>query len=67
MATKTKKGRAKSDKNKKTKRRITTSSVNKRRTKPSVFPEVIEALKEVDLMLQGKLPMIDAKEWIKTL
>lgn len=64
MATKTKKERVK---NKKTKRRVTSSLVNKKKSKPSVFKDVMEALEEVRLIEEGKLKGVDAIEWIKSL
>lgn len=39
----------------------------KKRSKPSAYPEVKEAIEEMKLILQGKMPSIDAKAWIKTL
>ena len=48
------------------KKYISTSS-NKKKPKPSVYPDVKKAIEEMKLILQGKMPAVDAKTWIKTL
>jgi len=40
---------------------------DKKKSKPSAFDDVKEAIHEMDLILKGKLPKVDAKTWIKTL
>lgn len=34
--------------------------------RPSIYPEVKEALEEMKLMVQGKLKTTEAKEWLKS-
>jgi len=43
------------------------TSKDKKRSKPSVYPDVKEAIEEMGLMLRGKIPAVDAKKWIKSL
>jgi hypothetical protein len=43
------------------------SSGTRKKSKPSVYPDVKEAIEEMGLILRGKLPSVDAKTWIKSL
>ena len=43
------------------------SSHVKKKKKPSAYRDVKEAIEEMKLIIEGKMPAIDAKAWIKTL